>query len=66
MQTVNAELVERSVTMSNQQKEASMKVKEGIRVHAIEPILFIFNNIVLPNYSSFPQDDVKNSLFILA
>lgn len=66
MQTLNSELVERSVAMTNEEKATSQVVKEGVRVHAIQPIVNIFGNIVLKNYQSFHQEDVKNSLFILA
>ncbi len=50
MLTFNEEVVERSETKSNNEVELCMRVKDGVRLHAIKDILTVLNSLVLNQF----------------
>ena len=66
LKTLNVENVERANMLTPADKAAGVRIKEGVRKYAIQNIVHIFGAIVLQNYESFQEQDVKDSLLILA
>ena len=47
MLTLNVELIERQNLQSNTEKMASLRVKDGIRMTAIQDIVGLFGGVIL-------------------
>ena len=62
----NEEVVERSETKSSQEVDLCMKVKDGVREHAIKDILTVLNSLVLNQFESHDKKLVKDTLFVMA
>ena len=53
MLTINEQVVERGEDKTVLDRNVDMRIKDGIRDHAIDKIIEVFSGIVISNYQQF-------------